>query len=137
MYIALPIPTIILQIPPMAMVLPQNLRNECYGRSNSRCTYCGYQQSEEREVDNDEMDEEIDVDSVKEEVVDEVHVKKEEIKEMFFRHSFDEQSDSKEHILQQYVNLDESRLSPRSKANIKDETYDWGSFSIERILGNV
>ncbi len=90
MYIALPMPTIIFQIPPVTMTLSHDFRNEYYGRSNSRCTHCGYQQSEEHEADNNDIDEEIDEDSVKEEVVDEDDMKKEEIKEMFSQYPFNE-----------------------------------------------
>ncbi|CAF4588353.1 unnamed protein product [Rotaria socialis] len=113
-YIVLPMPTIMLQIPPIRIILSHEFGNEHHSESNSKCTRFGHLQSEEDEVDEDYMK----IEEIKQE-------------EMIFQYPFNQQHDSNKYILLNDVNLNESSLSYLSEASIKDKIYGWEQFLIE------
>jgi hypothetical protein len=112
-------PTIILQIPPIRIILSHEFGNEHHSESNNKWTRYGHPQSEEDEIDEDYMNrEEIEIEEIKQE-------------EMIFQYPFNQQHDSNKYILLNDVNLNESSLSYLSEANIKDKIYGWEQFLIE------
>ena len=118
-YIVLPMPTIMLQIPSIRIILSHEFGNEHHSESHNKWTRYGHPQSEEDEVDEDYMNrEEIEIEEIKQE-------------EMIFQYPFNQQHDSNKYILLNDVNLNESSLSYLSEANIKDKIYGWEQFLIE------
>ena len=118
-YIVLPMPTIMLQIPSIRIIFSHEFGNEHHSESNNKWTRYGHPQSEEDEVDEDYMNrEEIEIEEIKQE-------------EMIFQYPFNQQHDSNKYILLNDVNLNESSLSYLSEANIKDKIYGWEQFLIE------
>ncbi|CAM4834411.1 unnamed protein product [Rotaria magnacalcarata] len=107
-------PTIMLQIPPIRIILSHEFGNEHHSESNSKCTRYDHLQSEEDEVDEDYMK----IEEIKQE-------------EIIFQYPFNQQHDSNKYILLKDVNLSESSLSYLSEANVKDELYGWEQFLIE------
>ncbi|CAF3503364.1 unnamed protein product [Rotaria socialis] len=143
-YIVLPMPTIMLQIPPIRIILSHEFGNEHHSESNSKCTRFGHLQSEEDEVDEDYMkieeikQEEIEVEEIEQEEIEIEEIEIEEIEveeikqeEMIFQYPFNQQHDSNKYILLNDVNLNESSLSYLSEASIKDKIYGWEQFLIE------
>ncbi|CAM4845395.1 unnamed protein product [Rotaria magnacalcarata] len=127
-------PTIMLQIPPIRIILSHEFGNEHHSESNSKCTRYGHLQSEEDEVDEDYMKiEEIKQEEIEQEEIEIEEIEVEEIKqeEMIFQYPFNQQHDSNKYILLNDVNLNESSLSYLSEANIKNEIYGWEQFLIE------
>ena len=118
-YIVLPMPTIMLQIPSIRIIFSHEFGNEHHSESNNKWTRYGHPQSEEDEIDEDYMNrEEIEIEEIKQE-------------EMIFQYPFNQQHDSNKYILLNDVNLNESSLSYLSEANIKDKIYGWEQFLIE------
>ncbi|CAF3560091.1 unnamed protein product [Rotaria socialis] len=118
-YIVLPMPTIMLQIPSIRIIFSHEFGNEHHSESNNKWTRYGHPQSEEDEIDEDYMNrEEIEIEEIKQE-------------EMIFQYPFNQQHDSNKYILLNDVNLNESSLSYLPEANIKDKIYGWEQFLIE------
>ncbi|CAF4735602.1 unnamed protein product [Rotaria sp. Silwood1] len=131
-YIAIPMPTIIFQMPSIRMILAHEFGNEHRSGSNNRCIHCAHLQCKEGEVDKDDMKkekievEEIEIEEIKQEEIEIEEIKQEEIREeMIFQYPFNKQHDSNKYILPDYVNVNELPLSPLSEATIKDEIYGW------------
>ncbi|CAF4716050.1 unnamed protein product [Rotaria magnacalcarata] len=127
-------PTIMLQIPPIRIILSHEFGNEHHSESNSKCTRYGHLQSEEDEVDEDYMKiEEIKQEEIEQEEIEIEEIEVEEIKqeEMIFQYPFNQQHDSNKYILLNDVNLNEPSLPYLSEANIKDKIYGWEQFLIE------
>ncbi|CAF5180357.1 unnamed protein product [Rotaria magnacalcarata] len=133
-YIVLPMPTIMLQIPSIRIIFSHEFGNEHHSESNNKWTRYGHPQSEEDEVDEDYMNtEEIKQEEIEQEEIEIEEIEVEEIKqeEMIFQYPFNQQHDSNKYILLNDVNLNESSLSYLSEANIKDKIYGWEQFLIE------
>ncbi|CAF2017495.1 unnamed protein product [Rotaria magnacalcarata] len=133
-YIVLPMPTIMLQIPSIRIIFSHEFGNEHHSESNNKWTRYDHPQSEEDEVDEDYMNrEEIEIEEIEIEEIEIEEIEIEEIKqeEMIFQYPFNQQHDSNKYILLNDVNLNESSLSYLSEANIKNEIYGWEQFLIE------
>lgn len=116
-------PTVILQIPSVRVIISHEFSNGHHSGSNNRCNHCGHHQSEEKEIKEE---------AVYEEDIKNRDIKVEDIKEeMIFQHPFNEQHDSIMLRSPDYVNFNESPLSPLLEENIKDEVCDWKAFLIE------
>ena len=64
-YIAMPMPIIVLQIPSIKIICSREFLNEYHSGSDNWCTHCGRRQSED-EVDEDNMKkEEVEVEEIK------------------------------------------------------------------------
>ncbi|CAF4622176.1 unnamed protein product, partial [Rotaria socialis] len=106
-YIVLPMPTIMLQIPSIRIILSHEFGNEHHSESNSKCTRYGHLQSEEDGVDEDYMkieeikQEEIEQEEIEIEEIEQEEIEVEEIKqeEMIFQYPFNQQHDSNKYIL--------------------------------------
>jgi hypothetical protein len=98
-------PTIILQIPPLRVILSDEY--------NERCSQCGQRQHCQNETSEEEMK----VEPIKE--------------EMNFQYPVDEEDDLSNFIIPNDVNLNQWTLSPTSEAKIKSELHDWEQFPIE------
>ncbi|CAF2095921.1 unnamed protein product [Rotaria magnacalcarata] len=123
-YIVLPMPTIMFQIPSIRIIFSHEFGNEHHSESNNKWTRYGHPQSEEDEIDKDYMNrEEIEI--------EEIEVEEIKQEEMIFQYPFNQQHDSNKYILLNDVNLNESSLSYLSEANIKNEIYGWEQFLIE------
>ncbi|CAF5191701.1 unnamed protein product, partial [Rotaria magnacalcarata] len=111
-YIVLPMPTIMLQIPSIRIIFSHEFGNEHHSESNNKWTRYGHPQSEEDEVDEDYMNtEEIEIEEIKQEEIEVEEIEIEEIKqeeieveeikqeEMIFQYPFNQQHDSNKYIL--------------------------------------
>ena len=115
-------PTIILQIPSVRVIISHEFSNGHHSGSNNRCNHCGHRQSEE----------DIEEGVVHEDDIKNGDIKVEDIKEeMVFQYPFNEQHDSDMFRSHDYVNFNESPLSPLPEENINDEAYDWKPCLIE------
>lgn len=101
-------PTIILQLPPVMMMLS----NEC----NERCLHCGQRQPQQNDTSEEEI-KIIKVESIKEETN--------------FGYPVDEEYDLSNFMIPDNVNLNQWTLPPTWESKIKSEVYDWEQFSIE------
>ena len=116
-------PTVIFQIPSVRLIVSHEFNNAHHSGLNNICNHCGHRQSEEKEIEEDAVYE----DDIKNE-----DIKTEDIEEeMVFKYPFNEQHDSNMFRSPDYVNFNESPLSPLPEENIKNEVCDWKQFLIE------
>lgn len=133
-YIEIPMPTIILQIPSIRIILSHEFSNGSQYGLYSMGAHSSHSENKEDEDYANDIDEEIDEDIIEAVIKDnikkeelEVEKIKQEIKEeiMLFQYPINEQLNSDERIFYSSV------LSPLPEVVIKDEPYDWEQFSIE------
>lgn len=128
-------PTIVLQVPSIGTILSQETDNWHQNRSINRCIHCDHCQSVEEEISQE---------VIKEEIVDEYHlredfiyqdmIKIEEIKEeAFSQYSTDEQCNLHNYITNSDLNIKESPLSPLSQTNTTEKIHQWEEFPIESL----
>ncbi|CAM4963798.1 unnamed protein product [Rotaria socialis] len=113
-YIVLPMPTIMLQIPPIRIILSHEFGNEHHSESNSKCTRYGHLQSEEDEVDEDYLkikeikQEEIEVEEIEQEEIEVEEIEQEEIEvEEIEQEEIEVEEIEQEEIEQEEIEIEE------------------------------